>query len=288
VDHHGVATKGIARLRSIEGIAMSKLVKLEKMLERSFDRLRRKDTPQELVEILPEILDDVEDRLEASGGKGRVFPYDRVVIALRAAGDDRIAARGLFQDMPERIRQRLRLKGCEPPAGLEVKIRFAAPERDEAWGERMFRIQYRRARPGAAKDAPPAAAPAPAPTKAPLVRFTVLRGKGGQKEFEHALARVNLGRLEKVASTTGRGMRRNHVWFAEGEDTVSRAHAHIDRVGTAFSLFDDGSAGGTRILRDGEEIDVMPNASRGVRLKDGDRVELGRKCVVEVRVGSVG
>ena len=38
-------------------------------------------------------------------------------------------------------------------------------------------------------------------------------------------------RLEKVASSSGKNPRKNHVWFAASEDTVSRAHAHIERVG---------------------------------------------------------
>lgn len=258
---------------------MSRLVKLEKMLERSFDRLRRKDTPHELIEIVPEILDDVEDHVEPSGGRGRVFPYEQLVVTLRVAAELRPAARALFQDLPERIRQRLALRGAPPSADLEIRIRFAsALAAALSPAERAFRVQYHRARPGEKRPA----APAPPAPRAPRLKFTVLRGKGGQKEFEIGLARINFGRLEKVASTNGRGMRRNHVWFAETEDTVSRAHAHLERFGRDWFLFDDGSAGGTRLLRDGEEIDVMPNASRGLKLREGDRVELGRKCVVEM------
>jgi len=260
---------------------MSKLVKLEKMLERSFDRLRHPDTPRELIEAIPEVLDDVEDHIEPSGGRGRVFPYQRMLVAFRVASGSRAAARALFEDLPERIHQRLKLKGCVPPADLEIAIRYVA-EVGEEWGDRLFRIRYQRKRPGASATAKPE--PPPRPAVVPVLRLMVLKGRTSDKEHALRLARINLGRLEKVASTSGKGTRKNHVWFAAGEDTVSRAHAHIERDGADYHLFDDGSASGTRVLRDGDEFDVMPNASRGVRLKSGDRIELGKGCVVEVAI----
>jgi hypothetical protein len=259
---------------------MSRLVKLEKMLERGLDRLRHPETTPELVEAIPELLDDVEDHLEASGGRGRVFPYDRVIVALRVSGDDRPAVRALTRELPERIRQRLRMRGCEPEATLEIQIRcLTRPPED--WGDRRFRIRYRRHREDSAETP---SAKAPAAEAAPVLRLTILRGRTGEKEHQLALARINLGRLEKVASANGKGTRKNHVWFAAGEDTVSRAHAHLERIGADYHLFDEGSASGTRVLRAEEEIELMPRASRGVRLKDGDRIELGKGCVIEVRM----
>jgi hypothetical protein len=262
---------------------MSRLVKWEKMLERSFDRLRHPDTAPALVEAIPEVLDDVEEHLEASGGRGRTFPYDRVLVVFVVAPEERSAARALFQDLPERIRQRLKVKGCEPPVALEIQVRYVA-EAGEEWGGRPFKVRYRRQRATSRKAA---VAPPPPRVEAPVLRLTVVRGRTGEKDHELSLARIHLGRLEKVASTSGRGTRKNHVWFAASEDTVSRAHARIERVGAEYFLFDEGSASGTRILRAGEEIDVMPRASRGVKLRDGDRIELGKGCVVEVGLGTV-
>jgi FHA domain-containing protein len=259
--------------------AMSRLVKLEKLVERGLGRLRHPATGPELVEAIPEVLDDVEDHLEPSGGRGRVFPYQKVLVAFRVPHDDRPAARAQLEDLPERIRQRLRSRGCEPPPDLEVHVRFVTVA-GEDWQDRAFRIWYRRRRAGA-EPAPPPSAPAEEPLL-PL-KLTVLRGRTGDKERELALSRINLGRLEKVSSAGGRA-RKNHVWFAASEDTVSRAHAHIERVGNQYLLFDEGSASGTRVLREGEEIELMPKASRGVRLKDGDRIELGKGCLIEVRL----
>ena len=260
---------------------MSRLVKLEKILERGFDRLRHPETCRELVEAIPEVLDDVEDHLEPSGGRGRVFPYDRMRVTFRVAAADRPAARTLLEDLPERIRHRLETKNALP-AELEVQIRYVATAGDD-WGDRLFQIRYRRPRAAASADTA-ASEPPPVPEAPPRLRLAVLRGRTGQKEHQLALARINLGRLEKVASTSGKGARKNHVWFAASEDTVSRAHAHIERVGGQHLLFDEGSASGTRVLRDNEEIELMPRASRGVRLEDGDRIELGKGCVIEVRI----
>lgn len=82
-----------------------------------------------------------------------------------------------------------------------------------------------------------------------------------------------------------RVIRRNDLVFPEQADpinlTVSRAHAHIkfeDKEGV-FRLFDDQSAYGTRIFRDGTNIDVYSTNSRGNRLVAGDEIYFGQACV---------
>ena len=55
---------------------LDRLVKLEKALEGKLDRLtRRKGAPEEPFEWIPPMLDEIEQRVVASGGRGRVFPY---------------------------------------------------------------------------------------------------------------------------------------------------------------------------------------------------------------------
>jgi hypothetical protein len=261
---------------------MSRLVKLEKMLERGLGRLRHPEASRELIEAIPDVLDDVEDHLKPSGGRGRVLPYPQITVVFRVPSAERPAARALMQDLPERIRQRLRTKGFEPPVDLVIQVRYvASPSAD--WGDKMFRIRYHRRRPAATATRVPVARQLPPRA----IRLLVIRGRTGEKEHRLALARINLGRLEKVSNTTGKIVRKNHVWFAATEDTVSRAHAHIERMGLDHFLFDEGSASGTRVLRASEEIELMPRATRGVRLEDGDRIELGRGCVIEVRMTKV-
>lgn len=254
---------------------MNKLVKLERMLERSMDKLRRKDTPQELVEMIPEILDDIEDHREPSGGRGRVFPYDRVTISLRVSPEEKGAARSLLEDIGERVRQRLKLKGCEPPPGLDVRVHYHAPAEGDEADARPFAIQYRRAT--------RSKAPAPLPPGMPVVRLKVLKGEAGQDQYELKLRRINIGRMESVGSATGR-QRRNHVWFVESEDTVSRQHAHVEHIAGEFLLYDDGSTAGTRVRRGAEEFEVLQRAGRGVKLCNGDLLQLGRECVIEFRI----
>jgi hypothetical protein len=65
--------------------------------------------------------------------------------------------------------------------------------------------------------------------------------------------------------------------------TVSRNHAHIDLTSkpTEFRLYDDRSAHGTSILRNGHTI-----SPRGVRLQAEDEIVLGEASLrVEIVVG---
>lgn len=256
---------------------MSRLVKLERMLERGLDRLRHPETGHALVETIPQVLDEIEDQVVPTGGRGRAFPYPRVVIGFRVTAEEREAARALLRDLPDRVRDRLRARGCTAVDDLAIELRFVT-RAGEDWGDRQFRIQYRRA-----TDAQRSRVAAPPPEPVAL-HLQIVRGRTGVREHRLALARINLGRLEKVASTSGTRARKNHVWFAASEDTVSRAHAHIERVGDDYLLFDEGSASGTRVLRASEEIELMPRASRGVRLRDGDQIELGKACAIDVKM----
>src|SRR4030095_15275134 len=115
---------------------------------------------------------------------------------------------------------------------------------------------------------------------APAVTLVVSRGHAARRTHALRLRRINLGRLETVVDRTRRTMRRNDVAFLDHEDeislSVSRAHAHIERgEDGGYRLFDDGSAQGTRVIRDGRSLDVPRGASRGLRLRDGDELELG-------------
>jgi hypothetical protein len=74
---------------------------------------------------------------------------------------------------------------------------------------------------------------------------------------------------------------------APGENqTVSRRHAHIacDASSGDHRLYDDGSAYGSEIVRDGRTIPVPPG-SRGVRVRSGDEIVLG-EARVRIRIES--
>jgi hypothetical protein len=257
---------------------MKKLVKLEKLLEAGFDRLRAKGAAPEVGEMLPGILDRVTDHVRRSGGRA-TFPFRRIEIVLRLPDDQRGAARRAFRDVEQRVRHQLELEGCDVPPDLEVRLGFKAVKRGAARppgpaGEPSFEVRC-------------AGRPSRSPRREPepaAVRIHVLRGEAGRKRHELRLRRINIGRLESVASTNGRELRRNHVWFVETENTVSRAHAYIQHSGGEFFVFDEGGEGGIRVVRGGERIDVLPRSSLGVRLEHGDRLEIGRRCLIEFTV----
>ena len=109
----------------------------------------------------------------------------------------------------------------------------------------------------------------------------VIAGTAGQQELCLKKKRINLGRLVEVIDADGRLTRKNDVAFRDDapapNPTVSRAHAHIefDPDKAVFRLFDDRSAHGTTVIRDGSVIPVPQGPSKGVALEHGDEIVLG-------------
>jgi pSer/pThr/pTyr-binding forkhead associated (FHA) protein len=102
-----------------------------------------------------------------------------------------------------------------------------------------------------------------------------------------------VGHLE-VLDADGRVKHKNDVAFLEeGEvsPTVSREHARIvwDEAEGEYRLRDDGSASGTRLLREGRSLEVSGHDRRGVRLRSGDQLYFGRASVkVTLRLPRMG
>jgi hypothetical protein len=111
----------------------------------------------------------------------------------------------------------------------------------------------------------------------------VLRGRALRKSLEVTAERINIGRGEEVTDRDRRLVRRNDLSFVQGDevgDTVSRVHAHIRCSPSGeCRVRDDGSARGTRIVRAGRTIDVVPGHTRGVKLQPGDELHLGSAIV---------
>ena len=256
---------------------LDRLVKLERRLAGWFDRSLRNGAETDPIEVVPLILDHVEEHVQPTADGGRAFPYDRVSIQV-CVGPERVAAfRAAFGDaatLEERIRARLREVRCVPPAMLKVVARLVQGPAPETWGGLPFRIDYhdRRAR---------VAAPPADTTTVPAIRIAVLAGDAGARNHVFELERINIGRMRRIAGADPGNARRNHLAFADDNGevnaSVSRAHAHIrhDRDAGGFRLFDDGSVQGTRVLRAGKSLAVPKRGSRGVRLEHGDEIELG-------------
>ena len=114
------------------------------------------------------------------------------------------------------------------------------------------------------------------------VRFTIIAGSAQQQEICLKKKRINLGRLAEVVDADQRLTRQNDVAFRDDgpapNPSVSRAHAHLefDPEKSVFRLFDDRSAHGTVVIRDGSVIPVPQGPSKGVALRDGDEIVLGQ------------
>ena len=100
---------------------------------------------------------------------------------------------------------------------------------------------------------------------------------------------VRVGRSPAPHDDRGRA-RRNDVAFLENGDddnkTVTRGHCEIrySRANGGYRIFDERSANGTRIVRDGEIIDVPANDPIGVAILDGDELQFGN-AAVRVAIG---
>jgi hypothetical protein len=251
--------------------------KLEARIARTIDRAaQRVVTPggREPLELMHVIVDAVEDEVQAGGRDTRVFPFNRIKVSVAApARHVRARLEAVFEGPPslrDRIVERLEAAGCDVP-GLTVKVAYVA-QPAPGWPSPDCHVEFDRV--SASEPAPP---PAPAPTR---IRLTVLAGVAEQAQYSFALGRIDLGRCAQVRDQRQRLVRSNHVAFVDTEaphnQSVSRRHAHIrylpDEGG--YRLFDDRSAQGTGVLRNGRTLAVPPG-SRGIRLQSGDEIVLG-------------
>jgi hypothetical protein len=239
------------------------------------------------LEIIHEVLDRAEQQVEQAGRGRRVFPYTRVKLLLVAAPRDRVY-RARFAavaegppSLEERLHARLEAAGCRAP-GVKIEVAFVARQ-GPGWPAPDFHVEFTR------DDAhvPPAPSYEQA---APSIAVAVVRGKAGRRRYTFTGGRIDIGRRAEVLDAKQRLVRTNHVAFdEEGPDvnrSVSRRHAHVEYepVARAYRLLDDRSAHGTNIVRAGRTIPVPPG-SRGVRLQDGDEIQLG-EASLRVKFGT--
>src|SRR6185503_13583437 len=138
---------------------LDRLVGLEKKLAGALDkRLRRPEVPADPLELVPMILDQVEDRVQPLSDGRRVFPYDRMTIRIVVEPGRLAAARTVFEHEPtleERILKRLREARCSCES-LEIVLKIAEGTPPERWGGAPFHIS---GRVGRARKAEPVQAP---------------------------------------------------------------------------------------------------------------------------------
>jgi hypothetical protein len=257
---------------------LAKARRLESKITARLDRAAKEfagSSAREPLEIVHAILDIVEREIQPGSRGTRVFPFNRIEIAVLVPSRE---ARGRLEAMfcgdpplATRIVDRLQSSGCAT-ADIVVSIDYVA-RGQKNWRAREFDVAFGRVA------EPVVGQPAIEATPA-RIELSVARGVAERRSYSFLAHRIDLGRCAEVRDSRNRLVRTNHVAFTEGSgevnQSVSRQHAHIayePRTGQ-FRLHDDGSGHGTGIVRDGRTVDV-PRGSRGVRLQSGDEIVLG-------------
>jgi len=255
--------------------------KIERKLTRSVDAAlgelvgRAEPAPIEMVHA---VLDRAEREVQDVGRGRRVFPFTCVRLHVLAGPRDLDAKARVDAvvagppSLAERLIERLRGSGCAD-VQLVTDVVYAR-QRGADWQDARFHVTFDRA---------PLPASAPAAVGAARLKLTILKGRAGQRAYAFTAGRIDLGRGSEVLDQRQRLIRSNHVAFAEDgpeeNRSVSRRHAHIaSEEGGGYRIWDDGSAHGTSLVRDGRTIKV-PAGARGTRLLPGDEIALGHARV---------
>jgi hypothetical protein len=256
---------------------MSRLHDFERLVDERLRKLFRGSAPQgekhELIEVHRAILDEVARHVESLPRGRRTFSFPHLSIRVLLPDPARrrsyevalLEADALARDIAGRL--------ADEHVELPEKFRADVELVDELPADvahRGFDISYESAQPAGESAGTPA------------VWMKVLAGKADRDEYSFRKRRINLGRLSDVIDGRQRLIRRNDVAFLESPEppnpTVSRTHAHLelDRDTGQFRLFDDRSAQGTTVLREGGIIPVPKGPSKGVQLRPGDEIVLGQ------------
>jgi FHA domain len=255
---------------------MSGLHDLERRIDEKLRGMLRSSSPdqkRELLEVHRALLDDVTAHVDRLPRGKLAFPYTQLEVqillpdpALRRSYEVVfVEAEALARD----IRLRLEDQRAELPARLAIKVELVDKLALDV-AARGFDVHY-----------------GSIPTRRPVedvaeVRLTVITGSAEQQELCLKKKRINLGRLVEVIDAEGRLTRKNDVAFRDDapppNPSVSRAHAHLefDPEKGVFRLFDDRSAHGTTVIRDGSVIPVPQGQSKGIPLQHGDEIALGQ------------
>jgi hypothetical protein len=243
---------------------MSLFHDIERRIDENLRKLFRGEGPQhrqDAIELQDAILDDVHSRIQTLRRGRRAFPYNEVVFRLLARDEtQRATLYASFIEgnrLQQLIEKQLRGEGVEVAADLNLQIEILDDAEAHSAGPfASYRVRE--------KAKPLAEGPRP-------MRFTLIDGA----VFTAAGTRVHFGRVAEVLDDRRRVVRRNEV-VVEQDDSVSRAHAHIQFQEGEYRLFDDGSTYGTSIIHEGRLIDVPKAGSRGIKVSDGDEIYLGR------------
>jgi hypothetical protein len=257
--------------------------KLEEKVRQLIEGLFGKEAAREPLEIRRAILREIEGKIEPVSRNQKAFPFNRLRVHLFASDPHRraIFKAAFVEDhkLEKDIIELVRRSGAHSSPDLSIHVHVEKRVGRRAEGETQdFRVDYQ-------SEAPKAQPKLEGTKVLPQVQLTILRGHTTKKNYRFAKSRINLGRLSEVLDDHHRVVRRNDLIFQEGGDdidqTVSREHAHVklDETTGELRLYDDGSAYGTRIFRDGQTIEVQASNRRGAKLHPGDEIFLGQACI---------
>jgi hypothetical protein len=257
--------------------AKRQAVAFEQMLDVKMTALVRPvPRPLEPLEIRNAILREIEAQIIPGPHGTKVFPYNGVTVEVRARSAALDAAlEATLDGLDAASRQRIVERHCNVPRDFALRVRLG-PAPEEWPSEQVYRVTFDRV----------AAMPAAPVDTRSVTLVLALRGAADATTYRLTQGRMDIGRTADVCDRDGRLVRRNTVVVTDAYDpngTVSRTHAHIKPIvdpdgRRGFTIYDDGSRYGTRIVRDGETLKVHAG-TLGVRLRDGDEVQLGDVCI---------
>lgn len=229
-------------------------------------------------EVRAEIHRKLESGIAVEQGR-KVFSFRKIAISLQPP-TKRIAREfeeGFMENssLKSEISAMLARDRVEAPEGFEITVEFrqcspSAGKRKNATP--MFEMQLldRIAAPSA---------------EIPEIQMEILKGEGAQAVYRMVKESLLIGCMPEVQDREGRLVRRNNIVFPHGgneaNETVATMHARIwfDFKMREFRIMDESSRAGTRIVREGQTIEVPAENLRGVGLRPGDEIYFGQACL---------
>jgi hypothetical protein len=251
---------------------LDKLQKTEQGLRKRIENVFGDGAARTPLELRREIIEQVEAHIVIDKD-GKSFPYGRIRVRLHPPAEALAdVLRTAFVDndsLGEDIREMLADAGARFPQSLHVSSSLEPGTESQ---EPIFTLEFTK----------PEDVPRPGRLQATLV---VVKGAAEQPTYSLTKERHLIGRLSELTDREGQMARRNDIVFVDNGDevnsTVGRAHAAIffDPEKQDFRIVDEVSRYGTRVFREGRSIEVPGGNPRGIKLKSGDEVYLGRACV---------
>lgn len=243
-------------------------LKMLENLRRFFGRVTFPKSSEVRQEILLRLRDEI------STEKGiKVFPFRIISVQLQPHTKQALQeyGAGLVENssLESEIISMFRSSGVQSPADMKISVEL---HYNFSQGGALFKLECLE----------PVTATEP---EIPELHLQVLKGNAERKEYRLVKERLLVGCLPEVQDLEGRLVRKNNIVFPhEGSEinaTVGTMHARIwfDSKIQEFRIMDESSRYGTRIVREGQTIEVPSENMRGIGLRAGDEIYFGQACL---------